>query len=111
MTTATESSTWTFACRNHPTYRWTKNKCGGGFIGSGVLIFEGDLATGKPGAPFGMSQRRLDAIAFSGFLGEEGARDYVADFLTRYTPECNCPLSDLYVVAKEYQPFPKEDRS
>lgn len=95
-TPTTESSTWTFACRNHPTYRWTKNKCGPGFIGRGVLIFEGDLATGKPSDPFG---------TFESEIARRAPEDQ-AHYRARYTPQCDCRYSDLYVVAKEYQPFP-----
>lgn len=98
-------STWTFTCVNHPTYRWDKNKCGGGFIGAGVLAFQGDLLTRLPGAPYGMSSLRLAGIEFWGYLGDEEARDYAKRFREVYTPECSCPMSDLVVVAKEYQPF------
>lgn len=88
-------STWTFTCVNHPTYRWTKNKCGGGFIGRGVLSFEGDLETRKPGNPWGFAERHMADLTAE-------QREH---FLERYTPECDCPFSDLRVVAREYQPF------
>lgn len=99
-------STWTFTCVNHPHLRWTKNKCGPGFIGGGVLIFEGDAERMASGGPFPMSQRRIDLLLFAGFLGDEGARKYAEDYLSRYVAECNCPMSDLRVHAKEYQPIP-----
>lgn len=103
-------STWTYTCEQHPNLRWTRNKQGGGYIGGGVLIFEGCVETLRRGAPFGMSQARFDSILFSGFLGEEGAKEYAEKFLEHHVPECNCPMSLLRVIAEEYQPVPHRVR-
>lgn len=88
-------ATWTFSCINHPHLRWTKNKCGPGFIGRGVLIFEGDAQTGKPGDLFGTMEGALAEW-------EPEARDH---FLKKYVPQCDCHYRDLYVVAEEYLAF------
>lgn len=92
-------STWTFTCRNHRNKRWTKTKCGPGFIGRGVLMFEGDV-DGKP-APFSFvkSERTL----------AETPPEYQREYRERYAVECDCPISDLVVVAREYQPHPSRD--
>lgn len=82
-------ATWTFNCRNHPTYRWTKNKCGPGFIGRGVLIFHGEIG-GKPASPFNYTEDSL--LDFN--------EDFRARYRKNYTPECDCLTSDLQKVAE-----------
>ena len=94
--TQPKPGTWTFTCRNHPTYRWTKTKCGPGFMGRGVLLFQGDLATGKPSSAINFSESTL--------AGRPA--DYQAHYRSKYAVECDCPIEDLIVVAHEYQPFP-----
>lgn len=89
-------STWTFTCRHHRNLRWTKNKCGGGFIGRGVLMFAGDLDTGKP-APFAFTQSESSL--------RERSPEYQREYRERYAVECDCPVSDLIVVRKHAVPF------
>lgn len=88
-TTSVKESTWTFSCQEHPTYRWTKNKCGPGFIGRGVLMFHGELG-GLPASIDVYGEKRLS----------ETPQEYQDWYRQRYTPECNCPMSMLQVVAE-----------
>ena len=96
------SDTWTFTCRNHRNKRWTKNKCGPGFIGRGVLAFEGDI-DGKP-APFSFVKSESSLVEL-----EAENPEYVREYRERFAVECDCPMSDLIKVAEEYQPHPGRD--
>lgn len=94
-----QSTTWTFTCRHHRHLRWTKNKCGGGFIGRGVLIFEGDLKTGKRG-PISFVQCESSLKQ-----REKDSPEYVREYRERFAAECDCPASDLIVYAKQALTF------
>lgn len=71
-------------CKNHPTYRWTHTKYGPGYIGSGVLMFDGEEG-GKPGSAFNMNERQI----------EEHGEEFAVAYRERWTPECTCPYGDL----------------
>ena len=78
-------------CRNHPSYRWVQTKyslpeVARQYMGSGVLIFRGD-SEGKPAGGVVLSEAQIAALP----ADDERRTSY----LQRYTPECDCPGSDL----------------
>lgn len=84
-------------CRNHPTYRWTKTKHGPGYIGAGVLMFDGEEG-GKPSNPlFNVSESTL----------AQQPQAYQDHYREAYTPECDCPFSDLEVIAEVDESAPR----
>lgn len=80
-------------CRNHPTLRWTCTKFTlpgheRAFLGAGHLAFKGEEG-GKPSCVYNLSERQLAATS----------EEYQANFRAFWTPECDCPESDLEFVA------------
>lgn len=79
-----ESGTAILTCANHPSYRWIQTKYGPGYMGRGVLMFQGE-AGGQPACPFNFTEAELAQTSPAN----------QAHFRKSFTPECDCPGSDL----------------
>ncbi len=92
--------TWTFSCAHHPNLRWIKTKCGPGYMGRGILMFQGDLESGLPANPM--------IVLSEGGLSRH-VLEYQEHYREHYAVECDCPLSDLVTVAKKPLEFPVKE--
>lgn len=80
-------ATATYTCRHHPTLRWTKGKCGPGYMGRGVLRFLGEIG-GLEASPINMTENTLSARS----------EEFQQWYREKYVPECDCPFRDLVVI-------------